>query len=404
MISTLAKRCYLLLAAVLLAGCLVPPAMANQDFVNWLHAFYPQARQQGISEQTLNQAFSGVTEPDELVLDRAAYQPEFVQALWEYLDSRVNRIAVANGLVKEDQYAATLTRLEERFGVDRTVLLAIWSMETSYGAVLAKRERLHYIPQALATLGWGDPKRSGFARKQLVAALEILQNGDVRPRDMLGSWAGAMGHTQFIPTSYLAYAVDIDDDGKKDIWHSIPDALGTAANLLARNGWRSGRTWGYEVILPTGSGRWAEQTKTLGEWQRLGLIRPGGKPFFQPEDKAILKVLAGENGPGFLMLKNFFVIKRYNNSDKYALAVGLLADRLAGYDGMSRDWPRPADALSADEKIELQQLLKAKGYYQGEIDGQLGSGSRAAIREFEIAAGLQVNGLPSRKLLDALRK
>jgi len=404
MIRNIMKQSCLSLAAALMVGCLTLPAMANQDFVSWLNNFYPEAREQGVSLETLNMAFSGVTEPDELVLERAAYQPEFVQEIWEYLDTRVNRISIDKGLEKKNELVATLALLEERFGVERTILLAIWSMETNYGAVLARPERLHYIPQALATLGWGDDKRSGFAKKQLVAALQILQAGDVSRQDMLGSWAGAMGHTQFIPTSYLAYAVDMDGDGKKDIWNSIPDALGTAANLLAKNGWRSGKTWGYEVDLPPGSGRYAEETRTLSEWQQLGVKRPGGKEFPRPDDKAILKVLAGENGPGFLMLKNFFVIKRYNNSDKYALAVGLLADRLGGYGGLIQDWPRPVDALSADEKIELQDLLKAKGFYDGAIDGQLGSASRAAIRDFEIGAGLQVNGMPTRTVLDALRK
>jgi membrane-bound lytic murein transglycosylase B len=379
-------------------------AWADQGFVAWLNQFQTEARQQGIGATTWSNAFSGITEPDELVLERAAYQPEFVQEIWEYLDSRVNPISVRNGMAKGQELAGLFDRLEVRFGVDRAILLAIWSMETNYGAVLDRPERLHYVPQALATLGWGDQKRSDFARNQLLAALKILQAGDVQPKKMLGSWAGAMGHTQFIPTSYLAYAVDIDGDGRRDIWESVPDALGTAANLLAKNGWRSGNTWGYEVVLPPGAGRHAEETRTVAEWQQLGLTRPDGKSFPRLEDKAILKVLAGEEGPGFLMAKNFFVIKRYNNSDKYALAVGLLADWLRGYGGMRQDWPRPKDSLTADEKIELQRLLQVKGYYEGEIDGQVGEASRAAIRVFESRNGLQVNGMPTRTVLDALRQ
>jgi len=391
-------------SVALLLGIGAVSAEANQDFVNWLKGFYPEAGREGITVATWNNAFQGVTEPDDVVLERAAYQPEFVQEVWEYLDTRVNTLAVSRGLEKKEQLKSTFDQLEKRFGVDRDILLAIWSMETNYGAVLERPDRLHYVPQALATLGWGDEKRSRFARNQLVAALQILQAKDINRQNMLGSWAGAMGHTQFIPTSYLAYAVDMDGDGRRDIWNSIPDALATAANLLAKNGWRSGNTWGYEVKLPPGAGKYAEETRTLGQWQQMGIARPDGKHFPRPEDKAILKVLAGENGPGFLMVKNFFVIKRYNNSDKYALAVGMLADYLGGYGGLSRDWPRPADSLSADEKIELQRLLKEKGLYDGEVDGQLGTGSRAAIREFEIRAGLQVNGIPSRTVLDALRK
>lgn len=389
------------------AACLVLTAVvaeANQDFVNWLNNFLPEAERQGITATTWNRAFADITEPDDLVLERAAYQPEFVQEIWEYLDTRVNHLSVEKGLELARQKNATLTSLEQRFGVSRVVLLAIWSMETNYGAVLERRERLHYVPQALATLGWGDAKRSSFARSQLIAALKIMQDGDVTRDNLLGSWAGAMGHTQFIPTSYLAYAVDVDGDGRRDIWNSVPDALGTAANLLAKNGWRSGRPWGYEVVLPAGTGKYAEETRTLAEWRKLGIIRPGGRSLPQSEDSAILKVLAGENGPGFLMMKNFIVIKRYNNSDKYALAVGLLANWLAGQGGVEQEWPRPVDSLSIDEKIELQQLLREKGYYEGEIDGQPGSATREAIRQFEKQAGLQVNGMPTRSVLDALKK
>ncbi|SHO44783.1 lytic murein transglycosylase [Desulfopila aestuarii] len=389
--------------ALLLGICAVS-AEANQDFVTWLKDFYPEAGREGITVATYNNAFQGVTEPDDVVLERAAYQPEFVQEVWEYLDTRVNTISVSKGLEKKEQFQAIFDQLEKRFGIDRNILLAIWSMETNYGAVLERPERLHYVPQALATLGWGDEKRSKFARNQLVAALQILQAKDINRQNMLGSWAGAMGHTQFIPTSYLAYAVDMDGDGRRDIWNSVPDALATAANLLAKNGWRSGNTWGYEVKLPPGVGKYAEETRTIGQWQQMGITRPDGKPFPRPDEKAILKVLAGESGPGFLMVKNFFVIKRYNNSDKYALAVGMLADHLGGYGGLNKDWPRPADSLTADEKIELQRLLKDKGLYDGEVDGQLGTGSRAAIREFEKRAGLQVNGMPTRTVLNALRK
>jgi len=397
-------RHLLVLAAAAVLVFTAVAAQANADFVGWLNGFRSEALRQGITAQVWDSAFGGITEPDELVLERAAYQPEFVQEVWQYLDSRVNPVSIQKGLEKKEEFSSTLAVLEKRFGVDSSVLLAIWSMETNFGAVLSRPERLHYVPLALATLGWGDEKRSGFARSQLLAALQILQSGDVTRKNMLGSWAGAMGHTQFIPTSYLAYAVDMDGDGRRDIWHSIPDALGTSANLLVQNGWRSGHTWGYEVKLPAGVGKYAEETKTLAEWQRLGIHRPEGQPFPRADEKAILKMLGGESGPGFLMVRNFFVIKRYNNSDKYALAVGLLSDWFKGVGGMSQDWPRPLDALTAEENIELQRLLKEKGYYDGEIDGQLGAASRAAIREFEEGAGLQVNGMPTRTVLQALRK
>jgi membrane-bound lytic murein transglycosylase B len=377
---------------------------AAEGFVEWLHDFYSEAESNGITKQTWDIAFSGITEPDQLVLERASYQPEFVQEVWQYLDTRVNQLSTKRGLEMAELHMPTLALLENQFGVSKSILLAIWSMETNYGAVLTRRDRLHYVPQALATLAWGDEKRSKFARNQLIATLQILQSGDITRNDLLGSWAGAMGHTQFIPTSYLAYAVDMDGNGRRDIWNSVPDALATAANLLSKNGWQSDKTWGYEVQLPHGAGAYAEETRTISEWEKMGVVRVGGRQFPRPDDKAILKVLAGENGPCFLMLKNFFVIKRYNNSDKYALAVGLLADRIAGTEGLVKAWPRPKDSLSADENIELQRLLKLRGYYNGEIDGYLGTESKAAIREFEKHTGRQVNGMPTRAVLEGLQK
>jgi membrane-bound lytic murein transglycosylase B len=277
-------------------------------------------------------------------------------------------------------------------------------MESNYGAILEKTDRLHYVPRALATLAYGDPKRQKFARTQLIAALQILQAGDISREQLTGSWAGAMGHTQFIPTSYLAYGVDMDGNGRRDIWNSIPDALATAANLLHKNGWRTGKTWGYEVTLPPGGEQFKDETKTLAEWQKLGFKRPGGQTYPWPDDNAVLKILAGTEGPPFLMMKNFYVLKRYNNSDSYALAVGLLADRLAGWNGLVQDWPRPPGSLSIEDKIELQTQLQQLGFYTGEIDGRLGDGTKTAIRQFQVQAGLVEDGVPSQDLLKALRK
>ena len=277
-------------------------------------------------------------------------------------------------------------------------------MESNYGAIMEKPDRLHYVPRALATLAYGDPKRQKFARTQLIAALKILQAGDISKEQLSGSWAGAMGHTQFIPTSYLAYGVDMDGNGRRDIWNSIPDALATAANLLQKNGWRTGKTWGYEVILPLTGEKFMDETKTLAEWQKLGFKRPGGRAYPWPDEKAVLKILAGTKGPAFLMMKNFFVLKRYNSSDSYALAVGLLADRLAGWKGLDQSWPRPDGSLSIEDKLELQERLQQHGYYSGEIDGYLGDGTKTAIRQFQAQAGLVEDGVPSQELIEALRK
>jgi membrane-bound lytic murein transglycosylase B len=384
--------------------CLAAQGAENTNFVQWIASFYPEAQKEGISRATWETAFSGVTAVDARVLEKANYQPEFTAEIWDYLDARVNPLSIEKGGKKGKYFARTLADVETKFGVEQAVLLAIWSMESNYGAILEKPERLHYVPRALATLAYGDPKRQKFARTQLVAALKILQAGDIPKEQLIGSWAGAMGHTQFIPTSYLAYGVDMDGNGRRDIWNSIPDALATAANLLRKNGWRTGKTWGYEVILPSTGEQLKDQTKTLAEWQKLGFRRPGGKAYPWPDDKAELKILAGTQGPAFLMMKNFYVLKRYNNSDSYALAVGLLADRLAGWSGLVQSWPRPPGSLSIEDKFELQERLQQHGYYSGEIDGHLGDGTKAAIRQFQIQAGLVEDGVPSQQLLQALRK
>ena len=378
-------------------------AQADARFKAWIANFYETAAKAGISRSTYQRAFAGISEPDRNVLEKAAYQPEFKSRIWDYLDSRVNPYTVKIGREMAAKHGSTLNALERHFGVDKHILLAIWSMESNYGAALDNPDRLHHVPQALATLAWGDKKRAKFARTQLIAALKILQSGDITPKQLTGSWAGAMGHTQFIPTSYLLYSVDADGNGKRDIWHSVPDALATAANLLKKNGWQTGKTWGYEAVLPAGAAKYEGQTKTLAQWAALGFARPNGKGFPRGSDRAELKLLAGPNGPAFLMLKNFFVVKRYNAADSYALAVGLLADEIAGYGGVQQRWPRPQGTLDIREKFELQSRMKELGYYNGEVDGNFGSGSKAAISEIQKRLGMQQSGEPSQRLLEALR-
>lgn len=399
--NLIVPKLLLVLAAVLAALC--SPARGDPGFRKWIAEFCAAAVAQGITRETCDAAFAGIEAPDARVLRKARYQPEFTLEIWDYLDPRVNRRTVERGEQMAERYATVLEAVERRFGVRPAVVLAIWSMETGYGAVLDRPERLHRVPHALATLAYGDPKRAKFARTQLMSVLRILQDGDVTPEELLGSWAGAMGHTQFIPTSYLAYAVDMDDDGRRDIWNSVPDALGTAASLLAQNGWSRARTWGYEVEAPAGAERYAGETRTLAQWRDLGFRRPAERPYPHPGDRAELKLPAGAEGPAFLMLRNFFVLRRYNPSDKYALAVGLLADRLIGGSGLVHSWPRPPGSLAMEEKFELQERLKAAGLYDGAVDGYLGSGSRQGIRAFQERSGLPVNGEPSLELLQALR-
>jgi membrane-bound lytic murein transglycosylase B len=379
------------------------PASADAGFKKWIATFRATAAQSGISGATYDRAFRGVTEPDPEVLEKARYQPEFTAPVWDYFDNRVHEHSVEIGREMARKWKPWLDRIETRYGVDRNILLAIWSMESNYGEILKNEKVMRSVVRSLATLGYGDPRRAKFARTQLIASLKILQSGDIDVGHLTGSWAGAMGHTQFIPTSYQAYAVDMDGNGKRDIWTSVPDALATAANLLHKNGWQTGKTWGYEVSLPEGR-KFPGGSLTLKKWQEIGVTRASGKPFRNGSDKAELKLPDGRGGPAFLMARNFYVLKRYNNADKYALAVGLLADEIAGYGGLVQDWKRPFTKLTFEQKQELQKRLSASGYYDGKFDGKIGEGSRLAIMAFQAQAGLEPDGHPSMEVLSSIRK
>ncbi len=397
------------LAAVAVAAALLignsSSASADASFQNWVKSFYAVAAKSGISRQTYNAVFAGITAPDPKVLERANYQPEFTSETWDYIDARVTKFTVERGRELRRKYARWLDLIESRYGVDRDVLLAIWSIETIYGDYLERPEAVHHIGQALATLAYADRRRAKYAKQQLIAALKIVQKGDIGPKDLVGSWAGAMGHTQFIPTSYQAWAVDIDGNGRRDVWNSVPDALASAANLLKRNGWVPGQTWGYEVRLPRGFKVKLENDDgyKIRDFERMGVTRPNGRPFGNRGSGAVLKLFEGSNGPAFLMMRNFYVLKRYNNSDKYALTVGHLADRIAGGGPFYQKWPRPYQPLDEDERVELQKRLQSLGFYDGKIDGNIGSGSKAAIVAFQRRAGMETDGFPSQKVLAKLR-
>ncbi|MFZ2102114.1 MAG: lytic murein transglycosylase [Oricola sp.] len=392
-----------LAATVLIAPLFTVTASADAAFQRWIGDFRRTAIASGVSPSVYDAAFAGVTTPDPEVLEKARFQPEFRDEAWQYIDGRVHERSVAMGRAMAGKYGRLLDSIERQTGVSRNIVLAIWSMESDYGEFLKREDRLHYVPRALATLAYADRKRAKYARGQLIAALKILQNGDVSRNGLMGSWAGAMGHTQFIPTSYLAFAVDGDGDGRRDIWNSVPDALWTAANLLRKNGWQAGQTWGYEVVLPAGR-KFPGGSAPLSQWESIGVVRANGKPFPRSGQAAELKVLQGRDGPAFLMVKNFFVIKRYNNADKYALAVGLLADQIGGNPPPRKDWSRPFTRLSIAESEELQQRLKGAGFYDGEVDGKIGPASRDAIMAYQARRGLQQDGYASMELLKVLRR
>jgi membrane-bound lytic murein transglycosylase B len=388
----------------LIGATFVAPAGAA-GFDQWVHDFWPTAKAAGISRDTFDAAFQGVKlDPD--VLAKANAQPEFNTPTWQYVVTRVSEARVNTGREMLVRHRALLDKIEARYGVDRHIVVAVWGMESTYGDALSDPTVVKSVVQSLATLAYADKKRAKFGRQQLVAALRILQRGDISVAGMTGSWAGAMGHTQFIPTTYEAFAVDFDGDGRRDIWNSIPDALASTANYLRKSGWVPGVTWGYEVALPAGfSGKLMKDGKTrkIGDWKQLGVERASGKAFPRAAESAVLIAPAKMEGPVFLMLKNHFVIKRYNNSVAYALAVGHLADRLNGAGDFVKSWPNGERPLTQAEVEELQRRLVEGGFYDGEIDGKLGPASRDAIRAYQHGRGLTADGFGGVQLLQTLR-
>jgi len=378
----------------------VLPAEADQAFSDWLKSFRADAAAKGISGKTLDAALTGL-KPDPDILEAQNNQAEFVKPIWDYLGSAVSQARIRKGRAQLRRYARQFAAIEEKYGVDRHYLAAIWGMETSYGSFMGNKS----VIRSLATLAYkGD--RTSFGRSQLLAALRILDNGDIDVANMEGSWAGAMGHTQFIPTTYLDYAVDFTGDGTRDIWRAISDALASTANFLNEKGWNTGETWGYEVILPDGfdyalaDGR---TQRTLAEWAEFGLKRPSGNAFPRPSDPARLIVPAGAGGPAFLLINNFNVIKRYNNATAYALAVGHLADRLMGFGPIQQSWPTDEQPLARSEREELQQLLADMGFLRGKIDGIVGPNTKAAVRAFQRSRDLVPDGFPTKRLLEKMR-
>ncbi len=391
-------------AAVLSFALLaVSPAVANaQAFQRWVEGFWPTARAAGISRDTYDKAFAGITSPDPEVLKADANQAEFKQDIWDYLDRAVSDRRIENGLAMRKEHDAVFRQVEARFGVDRDIVLAIFGVETSFGKFKGDKK----VIRSLATLA-STGRRKSFGREQLISALKILEKGDTTPERMTGSWAGAMGFTQFIPTTYHLYAVDFTGDGRRDIWETLPDALASTANLLKKAGWRTGETWGYEVVVPKGFSRGivgGKTRKTVSEWERLGITRVGGKPFPRPGDKAGLIQPGGAEGPGFLILHNFRAIMRYNAAYAYALGVGHLADRLKGYGPIQQSWPRKYPPMAEKDRIELQQRLTEKGYLQGVADGIIGSATVEALKTYQKKIGVAADGYPTMDMLERLRR
>ena len=374
---------------------------ANQGFQQWIKGFRSRALSRGISAGVFDRAFRGVKyDPEVIAKDR--HQSEFTKQIWDYLDSATSPVRIKNGKAALRKYSRTLDRIEARYGVEKEVVAAIWGVESAYGAQRGDVD----IIQALATLSY-DGRRGKFFEQQLIAALKILQSGDVRPRGMKGSWAGAMGHTQFIPTSYLAYAQDFNGDGKRDIWSNDPtDALASTAYYLAKFGWRKGQPWGVEVVFPKGFNFGLANRKILklpSEWGALGIRAASGRPV--PDyGRASILLPAGSAGAAFMIFNNFAVLERYNTADAYVIAVGHLSDRLAGGPPIKANWPRGYAPLSFRQKKEMQRRLTRKGFKLDKIDGIIGPNTINAIRAFQQSVGVTPDGYPSQELLKLLRR
>lgn len=370
-------------------------------FQRWIRNFQPRARAAGISDATFNRAFRGVTFNDE-VIERDRNQSEFTKPIWDYLDSAASDKRIKNGKAALRQHRRVLTQIERTYGVDKEVVAAVWGLESAYGEYRGD----HNMIEALATLAY-DGRRGRFFEKQLIAALKILQSGDTTAAKMKGSWAGAMGHTQFIPTSYQAFAVDFTGDGRRDIWSDNPtDALASTAAYLKKHGWVSGQPWGVEVTLPRGfnySLASKKITKSPTEWARLGVKDTQGRAVRNYGQASIL-LPAGHKGAAFMIFKNFKVISRYNFATSYVVGVGHLSDRLKGAGPIAADWPRNDRVLNRAERKEMQALLTKAGYSTGGVDGMVGPMTQRAIRAYQAARGDVPDGFASLSLLKKLRR
>ncbi|ATQ55652.1 lytic murein transglycosylase [Paracoccus yeei] len=369
---------------------------SEAGFQTWVASFRPRALAAGISPQVFDGAMGQAHfMPSLIALDRK--QSEFSKPIWDYLDGAIGT-RVGTGRSKAAQYASTLAAIEARYGVPREIVLAVWGMESNFGA---GRGSTPIVP-ALATLAY-DGRRGEFFAGELVAALRIIQAGDVDSAHMVGSWAGAMGHTQFMPSSFLSHAVDFNGDGRRDIWSDDPtDALASTAHYLRQNGWQPGQPWGAEVILPSGFD-WNQVSKSVeksgSQWAAMGVRTASGRPV--PSGAIIAP--AGARGPAFLITQNFRAILKYNASDSYALAVSFLGDAIAGRSGIQGAWPRGDRTLSNSEKAEIQRLLMARGFDTGGADGKLGAKSVEAVKGFQRSRGMVPDGYADANLLALLR-
>jgi membrane-bound lytic murein transglycosylase B len=394
---------HLLKLALVSALAFAPvPAFADAKFEAFVQTLWPAVKASGISRDLFDRAFAGITEPDAAVIKLANTQPEFTTATSDYLAKAVTPIRIETGQTMLAANDALLAAIEKKYGVSRYVVLGIWGMESNFG----KDKGSMGVMRSLATLIYSGTKKD-YARVQLISAFQILKRGIRTPDNFTGSWAAAMGHTQFIPSSYISYAVDWTGDGVRDIWGSKEDALASTANYLAKAGWRADRPWGWEVKLPDGFNRaliGRKNWRPVSEWMKLGVVPATAKSFDSEAATAFVVIPQGIEGPVFLVTQNFMAIMDYNQSHSYALAVGHLGDRIHGRAPIQAAWPDASVDLSVLQRKELQRLLNARGFGTGGADGRIGAATYEGVLAYQKKAGLKLDGIPSLKVLEHLRK
>jgi len=381
-------------AVVLIVLVCALPARAQEPFANFVRDLWPEAQAKGVTRATFDLAMRGLT-PDERVIAATRKQPEYGKPVGDYIGALVSTNRLARGETKAREWAKTFDAVEKQFAVERWVLLALWGMETDYGAAKDRWD----VFRSLATLDYVGYRRPYF-RTELLVAMRIMQDGRIPRAQMLSSWAGAMGQTQFMPSNYVDYAIDFSGDGRADIWNNVPDVLGSTANYLHKGGWRHGLAWGFEVIVPAHFD-YMRSRGSFEEWRRLGLRRADGKPF-PAQGSGILFFPSGAKGPGFIVTPNYDVLKEYNNSDAYAIAVGHLADRLAGGGPFKTRWPADDRPLSREARIALQKKLAALGYKVNDFQGHVDFDLRDNIRQEQARFGMVPDGNPTPALLQRL--
>jgi membrane-bound lytic murein transglycosylase B len=392
-------------AAASSAFCLNAAAQSSRlSFAQWVEAFRPRAHARGISDATYNQVM-GSLKPDTSVyaLDRS--QPEFHEEIWQYLNRRVSDWRIQTGKERAREFAPILEKVEREYGVDRYVMLGLWGMESAFGDVVLNPKHMRPIFPALAALAWGEPRRRSYWEQELLNALVIVERGWGAPHDMIGSWAGAMGHTQWMPEVWLNMGVDFNHDGRVSPYGAPDDALaGTAQYLLKRGNYRRGEGWGYEVRLSNGAAGGLSGMRTIASWHAAGVLQANGKPFPRPNEQARLWQPVG-GGPAFLLTKNFDAVKSYNPSNSYALAIVHLGDRIRGEGPFAQQFPGGERALTLAEVQEVQQRLTAMGLDTDGTDGRVGRDTMLAVRNFQHKVGLKPeDGYAGLKVLNRLRE